>query len=166
LQLGRSADWLTFNAQYPLYRMGDDRSIQCFAALRRLSWLTAPMSLPTVQGNWLALRESDDGCSSAFDALFKAHKLPAQVAWLRARLAMENDRPQAAAQAIGILDPAWVKGLDLRCTSARPNTWTTSSLPCAPRRRELVSLAMIRLADSDYPEGRCSRWISCAGAPS
>ncbi|MBJ7419262.1 MAG: lytic transglycosylase domain-containing protein, partial [Rhodoferax sp.] len=31
LQLGRNRDWATFRAQLPLYRMADERSIQCYA---------------------------------------------------------------------------------------------------------------------------------------
>ena len=148
LQLGRAGDWPTFNAQYPLYRMGDDRSIQCYAALADFMSNRADVAA-TVQANWLVLRESEDGCSSAYEALFKAHKLPAQVAWLRARLAMENDRPQAAAQAIGILDPSWVKGFDT--VYQRPAKYLDDKLTAMrPKTRELVSLAMIRLADSDY----------------
>ncbi len=148
LQLGRSGDWATFNAQYPLYRMGDDRSIQCYAALADFIGNRADVAT-TVQANWLALRESEDGCSSAYEALYKAHKLSAQIAWLRARLAMENDRPQVAAQAIGILDPAWVKGFDT--VYQRPAKYLDDKLTAMrPKTRELVSLAMIRLADSDY----------------
>jgi len=148
LQLGRAADWQTFNTQYPLYRMGDDRSIQCYAALADFVTNRADVAA-TVQANWLVLRESEDGCSSAFEALYKAHKLPAQVAWVRARLAMENDRPQVAAQAIGLLDPSWVKGFDT--VYQRPAKYLDDKLTAMrPKTRELVSLAMIRLSYSDY----------------
>ena len=148
LQLGRAADWPTFNTQYPLYRMGDDRSIQCYAALADFVTNRADVAA-TVQSNWLVLREAEDGCSSAFEALHKAHKLPAQVAWVRARLAMENDRPQVAAQAIGLLDPSWVKGFDT--VYQRPAKYLDDKFTAMrPKTRELVSLAMIRMADSDY----------------
>jgi soluble lytic murein transglycosylase len=148
LQLGRAGDWSTFNAQYPMYRMADDRSIQCYAALA--DFVTSRSDVAAiVQANWLVLREAEDGCASAYEALYKAHKLPAQVAWLRARLAMENDRPQVAAQAIAILDPAWVKGFDV--VYQRPVKYLDDKLTAMrPKTRELVSLAMIRLADSDY----------------
>ena len=31
LQLGRRRDWATFTAEYPLYRMRDDREVRCYA---------------------------------------------------------------------------------------------------------------------------------------
>ena len=62
---------------------------------------------------------------------------------------MENDRPQVAAQAIGLLDPSWVKGFDT--VYQRPAKYLDDKLTAMrPKTRELVSLAMIRMADSDY----------------
>jgi soluble lytic murein transglycosylase len=32
-QLGARRDWATFNAEYPKFRMNDDRSVRCYALM-------------------------------------------------------------------------------------------------------------------------------------
>ena len=148
LQLGKQRDWGTFMSEYPKYRMGDDRSVRCFDLLTQGLSSGAEIAAQ-VQELWLSLRELDEGCAAAAQQQLEAGQLKPQAAWLRARLAFENARPQVANQAIGLLDPRWaatvatiyanpVRYLDDRITALRT------------RSKEMVTLALIRLATTDY----------------
>jgi soluble lytic murein transglycosylase len=101
-----------------------------------------------VQRLWLRQRDAEDGCSTAAAALLESGHLKPAAVWQRARLAMEINRPRAAAQAVALLDPAWAsivntvasdpaKYLDEKITAIRPRT------------KEMVTMAIIKLADSD-----------------
>ncbi len=144
LQLGRNRDWATFRAQLPLYRMGDDRSIQCYALWS--DYLSSGANVAKqLQELWLAQREPDEACADAAQELIKARNMPAQAAWLRARLGMENDRLKVTTQAVATLDTKWVKTVTAIYQS--PASYLNDKLTALrPQTREFVSLALIRLA--------------------
>jgi soluble lytic murein transglycosylase len=150
LVLGKQRDWTQFEAELPRYRMNDDKQIQCYAlmldavAKRRPSEEAARQ----VASLWHAQKDSDDGCTTAAKAFVDSGHLRPEQVWQRARLAMESNRPAAAAQAVQLLNPDWapmvttvaadpVRYLDEKITAIRPRT------------RELVTLAIIRLASLD-----------------
>ena len=151
MQLGRNKDWETINREYPLYRMGDERSVRCYGLLARYNAPNPPVVqlAQDIQDNWLALRDADSACSTAAEQLMNDKKLSPQTAWLRARLGMENDRLRVTQQALEMLNPEWAesfnqiylnpaKYLDDKLTALRPKT------------KEIVTLALIRLAYTDY----------------
>jgi soluble lytic murein transglycosylase len=144
LQLGRNRDWAAFRAQLPLYRMADDRSIQCYALWS--DYLSSGADVAKqLQALWLAQREPDEACADAAQELIKARNMPAQAAWLRARLGMENDRLKVTTQAVATLDTKWVKTVSAIYQS--PASYLNDKLTALrPQTREFVSLALIRLA--------------------
>ena len=144
LQLGRNREWATFRAQLPLYRMADDRSIQCYALWSDYLASGADVA-KQLQELWLAQREPDEACADAAQELIKARNMPAQAAWLRARLGMENDRLKVTTQAVATLDTKWVKTVAAIYQS--PAKYLNDKLTALrPQTREFVSLALIRLA--------------------
>lgn len=144
LQLGRNREWATFRAQLPLYRMGDDRAIQCYALWSEYLANGADVA-KQLQELWLAQREPDEACADAAQELIKARKMPVQAAWLRARLGMENDRFKVTTQAVATLETKWVKTVTAIYQS--PAKYLNDKLTALrPQTRELVSLALIRLA--------------------
>ncbi len=150
LQLGRNRDWVGFNREYPLYRMGDDRSVQCYALLA--DYLATGNDITTkVQELWLALKDPDEGCTAAANQLIKDHSMLPHVAWQRARLGMENDRLRIATQAVELLNPDWVKTVN--SIYLNPGKYLNDKLTALrPQTRELVSLALIRQAYLDPAE--------------
>jgi soluble lytic murein transglycosylase len=144
LQLGRNRDWATFRAQLPMYRMADDRSIQCYALWS--DYLSSGADVAKqLQALWLAQREPDEACADAAQELIKARNMPAQAAWLRARLGMENDRLKVTTQAVATLDTRWVKTIAAIYQS--PARYLNDKVTALrPQTREFVSLALIRLA--------------------
>jgi soluble lytic murein transglycosylase len=150
LQLGRQRDWANFAVELPRFRMNDDRQVQCYAQmLEAVDRRTPPEQVAEqVQRLWLAQRDADDACFTAASALFASGHLKPAVAWQRARLAMETNRPRAAAQAVSMVDPAGVRTLD--AIASAPARYLDEKLTAIrPRTKEMVTLAIIKLADND-----------------
>ena len=147
LQLGRNRDWAAFNREYPKYRMGDDKSVRCYGLLtEHLAHATDVTA--AVLHTWFSQKEADEGCAAAAEQLVKDHSIQFAAVWPRARLGFENDRLRVATQAVGILNDGWVK--NVAEIYASPAKYLNDKLTAfRPKTRELVSLAIIRLAYLD-----------------
>jgi soluble lytic murein transglycosylase len=158
LLLGQRRDWAGFAAEYPNYRMNDDKEVRCYALL--VEHLKNPVAdarlADEVKKNWYAQREADDGCNLAAEQLVGTKNLTPQDAWIKARLATEANRPRAAAGAVQIVAPdavAMVNDLN-----ASPIKFLAGKhLAISKTRREIITLALIKLA---VPTSRAqpSRW--------
>jgi soluble lytic murein transglycosylase len=147
LDLGKKRDWHHFLQELPLFRMNDDREVQCYALVADASQTTEQraQALPAL---WHAQRRADDGCALAAERLLAADLLPPEVAWQRARLAMERNQPAIATQAVGLLNPAWVPLV--QTLHANPERYLDEKVTAIrTRTKELVTLALIRLAARD-----------------
>jgi soluble lytic murein transglycosylase len=128
LQLGRNRDWATFDQEYRQYRMGDERALQCYALWSDYANNGADVA-KTVQDLWLSLREGDEACAGIAEQLIEHKKLPAQTAWIRARLGKTTacvSLPKRLACWMGLGSKR-----STRFISIRANTSATSSPPCA-----------------------------------
>ena len=161
LLLGQRRDWSAFAAEYPNYRMNDDKEVRCYALLvEHLSTATAGAATPNatsvndpriaeeVKKNWLAQREADDGCTAAAERLVGNRNLRADDVWQKARLATEANRQRAARDAVALVSPessAMVAEL-----FANPAKFLTEkSIAIRKTRKELITLALVRLAAGD-----------------
>jgi peptidoglycan lytic transglycosylase len=154
LLLGQRRDWTNFAAEYPKYRMNDDREVRCYALLvaHMQGGAAAPAGLvDEVRRNWLSQRDADDGCTLAASSLIGESLGPhmnVNDAWRKARLAMEANRPRAAAAAVEIVAPeALAKFSELNNSPAKYLT-SRAEAPIKASR-ELVALALIKLAATD-----------------
>ncbi len=147
LLLGQRREWGSFMAEYPNFRMNDDRSAQCYALLTDFSSGAREVAAQ-VEALWLAQREADEACAAAAEQQLKAKKMQAQAVWLRARLGFENDNARSATQAVGLLDAEWANTVG--AIYSRPEHFLEGRLLALRlRTRELVTLALIRLAVKD-----------------
>ncbi len=147
LLLGQRREWGSFMAEYPNFRMNDDRSVQCYALLTDFN-ASARDVAAQVEALWLAQREADEACAAAAGQQLKAKKMQAQTVWLRARLGFENDHVRSATQAVGLLDAEWANTVS--AIYSRPEHFLEGRLLALRlRTRELVTLALIRLAVKD-----------------
>jgi soluble lytic murein transglycosylase len=147
LMLGQRRDWATFNIEYPKFRMNDDRSVRCYALSADFNTSGADVA-GQVHEFWLAQRDAEEGCSSAAEQQLKAGKLKPHSAWLRARLGMENDRQRVVTQALTLLNPDWAAKASTIYTN--PSRYLDEKLTALlPRTKELVTLALVRLATED-----------------
>ncbi len=147
LLLGKRQDWARFQTEYAKFRMLDDPEVRCHA-LHAAYAVQGEDVAAQVQDLWLAQRDPDDGCAAAAGRLIKDDKLDAMVAWRRARVGFEFDKPRIAQQAVGLLNADWANGLNT--LYANPKRYLDEKLTAfRPKTREWVTLAMIRLASSD-----------------
>lgn len=147
LLLGRNRDWGMFNREYARYRMGDDRSIRCYALLAE-HLATGQDTTAQVKDHWLGLREADEGCAAAAEQLLKDHTSSRLMVWQRARLGMENDRLKVVNQAVEMMSPSSLK--TLHQIYLHPTKFLGDKLTALQTKtRELVVLALIRQAYLD-----------------
>jgi soluble lytic murein transglycosylase len=145
--LGRNRNWGAFNREYPKYRMLDDKSLRCYGLLAEHLANAADINAAVTQ-NWLSLKEADEGCAAAAEQLVSDHSMMPTAVWQRARLGFESDRLRVATQAVGMLNDSLVKNVS--DIYAGPAKYLNDKLTALrPKTRELVSLAIIRLAYLD-----------------
>jgi soluble lytic murein transglycosylase len=150
LLLGKRRDYTSFAAEYPKYRMNDDKEVRCFALMVesiRTGVISKEMA-DEVRRNWYAIKDADDGCTLAADRLYSDKKLSALDVWREARLSMEANRPRAAANAVQIVAPdAAAAVADINNSPTKYLTGKVAAFTGA--RKELITLALIKLATSD-----------------
>jgi soluble lytic murein transglycosylase len=147
LLLGQRREWGTFMAEYPNFRMNDDRSVQCYALLTDFNARATDVA-HQVESLWLAQRAADEGCAAAAEQQVKAGKLQPHSVWLRARLGMEGDSQRVATQAVALLNTEWANTVS--AIYANPEPFLEGKLLALRlRTKELVTLALIRLAVKD-----------------
>ena len=148
--LGKRRDWSTFAAEYPRYRMRDDKEVRCYAMATELSAgaTAAPGSTDMAtefKRLWYAQKEADDGCNYTADRLHAARKIDGLDLWRKARLAMENSRPRAAQLAVEM--EAKDVGGQVVLIQADPIKYLDKRLMAiTTKRKELSVLALIRIA--------------------
>jgi soluble lytic murein transglycosylase len=147
LLLGQVRDWQTFMAEYPSFRMNDDREVRCYSLLTDHNATGAAIA-GQIETLWLAQRDADDGCALAAEELLKARKMKPDVAWQRARVGMEVGRQSVVTQAVGLLNPDWTN--KVKTIFSGPARYLDEKhTALLPRTKELVTLGLIRLAADD-----------------
>lgn len=150
LLLGQRRDWTSFSAEYPNFRMNDDREVRCYALL--IEHVKNPAMDPAlsneVRTNWQAQRDAGDGCRAAAERLVGTQNLTPQDVWHKARLALEANRPAAARDAVQIIAPE-AMGLVAELNSNPAKFLTEKQLALRKVRKELITLALVKLAASD-----------------
>ena len=150
LLLGQRRDWAGFAAEYPNYRMNDDREVRCYALLvehLKNPTLDAKLS-DEVRKNWYAQRDADDGCNAAAERLVGAKNLSSLDVWQKARLALEANRPRAASNAVAIVAPEAL-GMVTELNTSPIKFLAGKYLAVRTVRKEIITLALVKLAMSD-----------------
>ena len=149
--LGQRRDWGNFDAMYPAFRMGDDRELRCYAAVIDLAkGKLTQQQVAGVKTDWLAQRDSEDGCNLAAAELYSAGKLGADDAWRRARQTMENGRSRAARAAVEMVAPVQLPAFATMVQS--PIKFLTAKAKLQSRdQQELATLALAKIA-ADNPD--------------
>ena len=153
LELGKRRDWTNFAAEYPRFRMNDDREVACYALL--IDHRSGKDVRDAALAAWLAQRDSDDGCAVMAATLFEAKQFRAADAWRKARFAIDANRPRAARLAAGLVSPeadAAVASLADNPTRYLQRSASTSTRTGA----ELATLALMRLGSTD-PEAAAAQ---------
>jgi len=123
LELGRRRDWAALSADYPRFKMNDDRQVICYALLA--DHLGGKDVREAARTAWFAQKDADDGCALLATTLFEAKQLGASDAWRRARVAVDGNKPAL---------PAWRCSSWHRRSPPRCPTWWTTPCATSPRR--------------------------------
>jgi soluble lytic murein transglycosylase len=147
LQLGKRRDWAGFTAEYPRYRMRDDRELRCYALATEAMNSKADVA-EEAKRLWYSLREADDGCTYVADHLHSGKQINGLDLWRKARIAMDANRPRAAQAAVDIEAPRLSEQVGL--IHADPERYLDKRIIAITKnRKELAVLALIRLAAND-----------------
>lgn len=153
LLLGSRQDWGTFLAEWPHFRMNDDKALRCHGLHARLA-TQGQLSGDEVADAarlWLDQRDAEEACAPLVNRLLAARQLDPQLAWQRARVGAEQNRPRVVTQAVGLLNPDWVSTANALQT--QPDKYLDEKLTAVRHRtKELVTLALVRLAATDPEE--------------
>ncbi len=142
--LGKRRDWASFAAEYPRYRMRDDKEVRCYALAAEVA-NGMPDTATEFKRLWYAQKEADDGCSYAAQLLHSGRKIDGLDLWRKARVAMENSRPRAAQLAVEI--EAKEVASQVVLIQADPIQFLDKRLMAlTTKRKELSVLALIRIA--------------------
>ncbi len=156
LQLGKRRAWATFTAEYPRYRMRDDREVRCYALATEAMNSKANVA-EEAKRLWYSLREADDGCTYVAEHLHSGKQINGLDLWRKARLSMEANRPRPAQAAVDIEAPRLSEQVVL--IHADPERYLDKRIIAVTRnRKELAVLALIRLAAKDPDEA--ADWLS------
>lgn len=146
LELGKRRDWTNFRAEFPRFRMNDDREVTCYALL--VQHQDGQDVRNAARAAWYAQRDADDGCQLLGRTLYDARVLTAADVWQEVRLSVEFNRPRAARAAAALIEPELAATVDAvfkdpgRVLRERRNSETATS-------EQLAVLALWRLAVSD-----------------
>jgi soluble lytic murein transglycosylase len=147
LLLGKRRDWATFTAEYPRYRMRDDKEVRCYALATEAMNSKANVA-EEAKRHWYALRDADDGCTYVAEHLHAGKQIDGLDLWRKARIAMDANRPRAAQAAVDIEAPRQSEQIAL--IQADPARYLDKRVFAITRsRKELAVLALIRLAAKD-----------------
>lgn len=148
LVLGRRQEWTRFLAEWPKLQMQDDRQIRChyLHAIHVTQGPLKPEQLTQAAELWLEQKDAEEACTALVERLINQKRLPASVAWERARLGAERNRPQIVTQAVGLIEPAWLP--TVQTLLKQPEKYLEGKLTAVRHRtKELVTLALLRVAD-------------------
>jgi len=146
LELGKRRDWNTFAAEYPRFRMNDDREVSCYALVTEQ--LAGRDVKAAALAAWLAQKDADDGCAVLASTLHASKGLSPADVWKKVRLSVEINRPRAARQAAALLSEATATALGEALES--PAIYLAKKASTATRQEaEVTALALTRLAAND-----------------
>ena len=147
LELGRRGDWANFTAEYPRFRMNDDRDVSCYALLTD-HLAGKPFDKPVVMTAWLAQKDADNGCALLAATLFEARLIGPDDVWTKIRSAVEAGRTRAARQAAALLGPE-VDAQVGRLVDSPARFFAKNASATTRTEAELTALAIVRMASSD-----------------
>lgn len=145
LELGRRREWKALAADYPRFRMNDDREVTCYALLA--DHLDGKDVRVAGRAAWFAQREADDGCTLLANQLYADKLLKEDHVWRRARLAADAGRLKVLHLAAALIDAK--AGTDAVALTDNPSRFLGQLTPSNRTERELATLGLMRLAAGD-----------------
>jgi soluble lytic murein transglycosylase len=157
LELGKRRDWENFAADFPRFRMNDDREVTCYARL--VEHQQGKPAREAALDAWLAQRDPDNGCRLLAETLVRAKVFGHEEIWRKVRAAVEAGRVRSARAAGELVEPSVGAALD--DAIEQPVRWLARRSTAETRTdAELVAVALARWAasDADSAADAVKRW--------
>ena len=146
LELGRRRDFANLAAEYPRFRMNDDREVSCYTLVA--DHLAGKDVKESAVAAWMAQKDADDGCNVLATALRDAKLLSTADLWTKARQSMEAGKWKGTRQAAALVSENAAVGVAELSDS--PAKYLAKKASTATRSdAELTALALSRLAAAD-----------------
>jgi soluble lytic murein transglycosylase len=146
LELGKRRDWVNFRAEFPRFRMNDDREVTCYALLTQHQ--AGSDVREAARAAWFAQKEQDDGCDLLARTLREARQFNEADLWQKARLSMDASRLKPLKAAVALALPGQDKTVqDLWDNPVKVLAKRSPVITAA--RHELELLALMRMASND-----------------
>ena len=152
LVLAQRQEWSQFEREYVLYRMHDDKEVECYANWLQISqkkFNDTQAQQEHIRRTWLSQRNADEGCTYAFEQLLQAKQVNAVDAWRKARSMVEINRKPPARDALRMVSSQSMAKLDeLIANPSRFLQQRAASL--GKESAEWITLALVKLAANDH----------------
>jgi soluble lytic murein transglycosylase len=146
LELGHRRDWANFAAEYPRFRMNDDREVTCYALLTQHQ--DGRDVRDAARAAWFAQREADEGCALLAATLVDAKVFTPADVWRKTRLAIDAGRVRVARQASALV--SLVAASQVQELADSPAKFLTRKASAGNRiNAEVATLALMRMASND-----------------
>ena len=156
LQLGQTGDWQAFARFYPAFRMRDDHSVRCYAIMAAQPLgISREESILMLNEAWFSRNGGGSACHQAAAQLYAQGLLKEADIWRKARHAAERRQPDAARQAIAIVDAT--AATQIPAVFANPQSYLETANLGSATGRELAVLAATRQAAQD--PGAAAQWL-------
>lgn len=152
LVLAQRQEWTQFEREFALYRMHDDKEVECYAnwlssSQKKFEGTTAQEDM--IRRTWLGMRNAEEGCTYAFEQLLLAKRVPALDAWRKARSMVEINRKSPARDALQMVSGQSMAKLDeLMANPLRFLQQRATSL--GKESPEWITLALVKMAANDH----------------
>ena len=152
LLLGQRQDWSSFEREWALYRMHDDKEVECYA-----SWLNSSQKKfegtssqeDFIRRTWLNQRSADEGCTYAFEQLLLAKRVSPIDAWRKARSMVEIGRKPPARDALHMVSGQSMAKLDELMNNPQ-RFLQQRAMSMGKETPEWITLALVKLAANDH----------------
>ena len=146
IELGRRRDFANLAAEFPRFRMNDDREVSCYALVA--DHLAGKDVKDSAVVAWMAQKDGDDGCNVLATALRDAKLLSTAELWTKARQSMEAGKWKGTRQAAALVSENAAVGVAELSDS--PAKYLAKKASTTTRTEaELTALALSRLAATD-----------------
>lgn len=152
LVLAQRQEWTQFEREFALYRMHDDKEVECYAnwlssSQKKFEGTTAQEDM--IRRTWLGMRNAEEGCTYAFEQLLLAKRVHASDAWRKARSMVEINRKPPARDALQMVSGQSMAKLDeLMANPLRFLQQRATSL--GKESPEWITLALVKMAANDH----------------
>jgi soluble lytic murein transglycosylase len=158
LELGKAGDWTTFDEQYPLFVLGDDTQLKCYALTSRA--LKNQKVAAEARTLLIAPKDYGNACTDLIGTLAQNDQFSADDLWTQIRLAIDLGQP-AVARRIAVFTDDADGGANVQQALDKPAQLVARGPGRGRSAHELYIIALGRVAKSN--SSQAAAFLSAGG---